>query len=189
MKIVSVDKVYIYPEHIRELKKYGEVVVYNDIPDEQEGIKRIKDVEIVIDNWFEMPARVIVSASKLKMICIAATGYEWIDIKEAKKKNIVVSNSPGYGTEAVAEHTAGLLLSASRLAFQARLDIQNGKWDTMVYKGKELKGKTLGIIGYGSIGRRVAEICQKGFGVKILYANTSTNRNDFESLLRNSDFI
>lgn len=136
-----------------------------------------------------MPARVITSASRLKMICVAATGYEWIDIKKAKKKNIVVSNSPGYGTEAVAEHTVGLLLNASRLAFKAGQDIKNGKWDPIIYKGKGLKGKTLGIIGYGSIGRRVAEICQKSFRAKILYANTSTSRKDFEYLLKNSDFI
>lgn len=189
MKIVSVDKVIIYPDHIKELKKYGEVIIFNDVPDEQKGVKRIKNAEIVIDNWFEMPAKVISSCPKLKMICVAATGYEWVDIKEAEKRSIVVSNSPNYGTEAVAEHTIGLLLSASRLAFQAGQDIKNGNWDTTVYKGKELKEKILGIIGYGAIGRRVAEICQTGFGMKTLYINTSSSRQDFENLLKNSDFI
>lgn len=189
MKIVSVDKVVIYPEHVLELKKFGEVIIYNDIPDEKEGIKRIKDADIIIDNWYEMPANVIVSALKLKMICVAATGYEWIDLNETRKKNIIVSNSPGYSTEAVAEHTIGLLLHSIRKASEAEREIINGKWNSIKFKGKELKGKTLGIIGYGSIGKRVAEIAKKGFNMKILYINTQSSRTSFEKLLKDSDFI
>lgn len=189
MKIVSVDKVVIYPEHVRELEKFGEVVIYNDIPDEKEGIKRIKDADIVIDNWYEMPAKVISSAPKLKMICVAATGYEWVDLNETKKRGIIVSNSPGYSTEAVAEHTIGLLLHSIRKASEAEREIVNGKWTPIKFKGKELRGKTLGIIGYGSIGRRIAEIAKKGFNMKILYINTQSSRTSFEKLLKDSDFI
>jgi len=189
MKIVSVDKVVIYPEHVRELEKFGEVVIYNDIPDEKEGIKRIKDADIVIDNWYEMPAKVISSAPKLKMICVAATGYEWVDLNETKKRGIIVSNSPGYSTEAVAEHTIGLLLHSIRKASEAEREIVNGKWTPIKFKGKELRGKTLGIIGYGSIGKRIAEIAKKGFNMKILYINTQSSRTSFEKLLKDSDFI
>ena len=189
MKIVSVDKVVIYPEHVRELEKFGEVVIYNNIPDEKEGIKRIKDADIVIDNWYEMPANVISSAPKLKMICVAATGYEWVDLNETKKRGIIVSNSPGYSTEAVAEHTIGLLLHSIRKASEAEREIVNGKWTPIKFKGKELRGKTLGIIGYGSIGKRIAEIAKKGFNMKILYINTQSSRTSFEKLLKDSDFI
>ena len=189
MKIVSVDKVVIYPEHVRELEKFGEVVIYNNIPDEKEGIKRIKDADIVIDNWYEMPAKVISSAPKLKMICVAATGYEWIDLNETRKRGIVVSNSPDYSTEAVAEHAIGLLLHSIRKASEAEREIVNGKWTPIKFKGKELRGKTLGIIGYGSIGKRIAEIAKKGFNMKILYINTQSSRTSFEKLLKDSDFI
>jgi len=189
MKIVSVDKVVIYPEHVRELEKFGEVVIYNDIPDEKEGIKRIKDADIVIDNWYEMPAKVISSAPKLKMICVAATGYEWVDLNETKKRGIIVSNSPDYSTEAVAEHAIGLLLHSIRKASEAEREIVNGKWTPIKFKGKELRGKTLGIIGYGSIGKRIAEIAKKGFNMKILYINTQSSRTSFEKLLKDSDFI
>ncbi|MEK7119634.1 MAG: NAD(P)-dependent oxidoreductase, partial [Patescibacteria group bacterium] len=168
MKIVSVDKVYLDPKHIRELKKLGDVVIYNDVPDEIEGIKRIKDADIVIDNWFEMPATVISAAPKLKLIAVAATGYDWIDISAAKKHNIVVCNAPGYSTGSVAEHTIGLLLRAIRLASRAEADLRAGKWNPTTYKGKELSGKTLGIIGYGAIGKRVAKIAKNGFGMRIL---------------------
>ncbi|MEK7587418.1 MAG: NAD(P)-dependent oxidoreductase [Patescibacteria group bacterium] len=189
MKIVSVDKVYLDPKHIRELKKLGDVVIYNDVPDEIEGIKRIKDADIVIDNWFEMPATVISAAPKLKLIAVAATGYDWIDISAAKKHNIVVCNAPGYSTGSVAEHTIGLLLRAIRLASRAEADLRAGKWNPTTYKGKELSGKTLGIIGYGAIGKRVAKIAKNGFGMRILYVNSKNSRQDIEDLLKKSDVV
>jgi len=189
MKIISVDKVVIYPEHIKQLKNFGEVIIYNDVPDEKEGIRRIKDADIVIDNWYKMPASVIASTPSLKMICVAATGYEWIDLNEVRKRNILVSNSPGYGSEAVAEHTIGLLLHSIRRASEAEREITNGKWDPMKFKGKELQRKTLGIIGFGSIGKRIAEITEKGFGMRVLHINTHSTITDFERLLKESDFI
>ena len=189
MKIVSVDKVFLYPDHIKKLKKFGEVVVYDDVPDEAEGLRRIEDAQIVIDNWYEMPKRVIAGAARLKMICVAATGYEWVDLKEAKKRKILVANSPGYGTEAVAEHAVGLLLSATRFSFLAQRDVLAGKWTPEHYKGKELKNKILGIIGFGSIGRRVAEIAKKGFEMEIISVDSQSSRKDLETLLLKSDFI
>lgn len=189
MKIVSVDKVFLHPEHINELKKLGEVVIYSDVPDEAEGIKRIKHADIVIDNWFEMPATVISAAPKLKLLAVAATGYEWIDLQQAKKQCITVCNAPGYATEAVAEHTIGLLLAATRLTSPSQSDIRQGTWNPLAYKGKELKGKILGIIGYGAIGRRVAEIAKTGFEMNILYNNSSSSREDLEHLIRESDMI
>ncbi len=189
MKIVSADKVYLYPEHRKNLKQLGEVVIYNDVPDEQKGIRRIKDADIVINNWLEMPARVISAAPKLKMICVAATGYEWIDLAQSRKQSITVCNTPNFSTDAVAEHAIGLLLTAIRLASKAQVDIRKGTWDPLAYKGKELKGKTLGIIGYGTIGRRVAEIAKNGFNMNILFVNSSSSRQDFEKLLHRSDVI
>ncbi|OGK57910.1 hypothetical protein A3H86_03720 [Candidatus Roizmanbacteria bacterium RIFCSPLOWO2_02_FULL_41_9] len=172
-----------------ELKKLGDVTIYNDIPDEAEGIKRIRDADIVIDNWFKMPSQVIRACSKLQMICVAATGYDWVDMDETRKRKIVVSNSPGYGTEAVGEHTIGLLLHTIRRASEAEKDIAKGIWDPMKYRGHELQGKTLGIIGFGSIGRRVAEIAEKGFDMKILFVNSKSSTSDFEKLLQESDCI
>ncbi|MBP6993655.1 hypothetical protein KBB12_00240 [Candidatus Woesebacteria bacterium] len=189
MKIVSVDKVEIHPDHVETLKRYGEVVIYNDIPSEDEGIQRIGDADIVIDNWFKMPARVIASCQKLKMIAVAATGYEWIDMQEARKNNILISNTPHYCTEAVAEHAISLMLQASRMSYLAEKEIRQGKWGPAEYKGKELRGKVLGIIGYGNIGRRIAEIMTAGFGMDILFVNSSSSSKDLEKLLTESDFI
>ena len=189
MKIVSVDDVYLHPNHIEELETLGEVVIYHDTPNEEVGINRIKDADVVIDNWLKMPKAVIRGAKKLKMITVAATGYEWIDLSETLKHNIVICNAPGYATEAVAEHTIGLMLQAIRQGSQAERDLRIGIWTPIKYEGEELQNKTLGIIGYGAIGRRVAAIAQKGFGMHILYTTSASTRNDFEHLLRESDII
>lgn len=189
MKIVSVDKVEIHPDHIETLKQYGEVVVYDDVPSEDEGVRRIIDADIVIDNWFKMPAKVIASCRKLKMIAVAATGYEWIDLQEARKHNILITNAPYYCTEAVAEHAISLMLQASRMSYLAEKEIRQGKWRPTEYKGKELQGKVLGIIGYGNIGRRIAKIATAGFEMKILYVNSGSSRKDLEKLLTESDFV
>lgn len=189
MKIVSVDKIYLYPEHIEELEKSGQVVVYNDVPSREEGLKRIADAEIIIDNWYKMPAEVIYGCPKLKFICVAATGYEWIDMDACKKGGIVVSNSPSYSTEAVAELTVGLIINACRKITTAESSLRNGEWAPTGFKGKELRGKTLGIVGYGNIGRRVAEITSKGFGMKIIYVNSGSQKSDFERLIKESDII
>lgn len=189
MKIVSVDNVYIYPKHVKELETFGEVVIYHDIPNEMDGIKRIMDADVVIDNWYEMPAKVISSALNLKLIVVAATGYEWIDLTEANKHNITVCNSPSYATEAVAEHTIGLMLNAIHLASGAEYNLRKGEWNPLKYKGIELKDKTLGIIGYGAIGKRVGSIAQMGFGMKISYINSSSSIEDLRYLLTNSDII
>lgn len=189
MKIVRVDKTYLHPNHLKELKKLGKVVLYRDIPGEKEIIKRIKKAEIVIVNWGKMPKNVIASGRRLKMIAVAATGYDRVDIKEAKKRKIIVCNSPLYSTEAVAEHTIGLLLQAARLTFKAQEDIRKATWDPSKYTGKELKGKTLGIIGFGNIGRRVAEIAKKGLGMRITHTDAFSSRKGLEKLLEESDFI
>ncbi len=189
MNIVSVDNVIIYPKHVTELKKIGNVTIYRDVPTEEEGIQRIKDADIVIDNWYGMPAHVIAAAANLKLIAVAATGYEWVDLQETKKRNITVCNSPGYATEAVAEHTIGLMLRAIRKGTDAEKDYRNGNWNTNKFQGKELNGKTLGIIGYGAIGKRVSEIAKNGFGMKILYVNSKSSPSDLETLLKTSDVI
>lgn len=189
MKIVSVDKVYLFPEDIKRLQKYGEVITHSDAPNENEGIKRIQNADIVIDNWFDMPAKVIQAAIKLRMISVAAIGYEWVDLNECKKRKIVVSNCPAYCAQDVAEHTIGLMLTAARLSSKAEKDIRQGKWSPTVYIGKRLNGLKLGLIGYGSIGKKVARIAKVGLGMKIKSVNSKTSRPAFEKVLSESDVI
>lgn len=190
MKIVAVDPILLFPEHIEALKKLGKLTVQTTLPkDDKEIVNRIKDAEVVIDFWTTLPAEVIRSLVATKMICSAASGADWIDIKAATAKGIVVTHCPGHNGESVAEHTIGLMLAAMRHTFRAATETRAGKYEPEGYKGKEIKGKILGIIGYGSVGKRVAEIAEKGFGVKVLYTNSKSSRADLEELLRESDIV
>lgn len=189
-KIVAVDPIELFPEHLKALKKLGEVVLQNTLPkDTAEIVKRTKDADVIIDFWTALPGSVIEKLDKPKMICSAAAGYDWIDIKTATKKGITVTHCPGHSAESVAEHTVGLMLNAMRFSQKANSDVKKGTFNPEQYKGKELKNKTVGIIGYGSIGKRVAEILEKGFGAKILYINSSSSGIDLDKLLEKSDVI
>jgi len=184
MKIVSIDKVKLLPEHVEELKRYGDVVMYDSAPSGNDEIKnRISDADIVIDNTFEMSKSVLECAPNLKLICVFGTGYNFVDVETADNRGIVVCNAPGYATESTAEHTFGLILNAVRFASRAERDLRTGVWNPHLYRGVELKNKTLGIIGYGNIGKRVAEIATRGFNMNVQYVNTKSSRNDFEKTI------
>lgn len=189
MKIVSVDTFHFYPGDKKILEHQREVVEHTDVPTEEMGRNRIADAEIVIIKWFNMPASVISAFPKLKLICTATVGYNHIDLKAAKRQGVIVVNCPEYATEAVAELTIGLLINAARLASTSERAVRVGKYDPQKFIGKELTGKTLGIIGMGKIGTRVAYIAQRGFSMKILSVNSNSTRQDLEKLLRVSDFI
>jgi len=190
MKIISIDKVNLLPIHIKKLKKAGDLFLFDNTPDsKQEAINRVKQADILLVNLYKISKDILVMAKQLKMIAVFGTGFDFIDIKEAKKKNILVCNAPNYCTESAAEHTIGLILNAIRLASRAERDLRKGIWSPHVYKGYELKGKTLGIIGYGNIGKRVGEIASRGLNMKIRHINSSSNRKNLEMLLRKSDVI
>jgi D-3-phosphoglycerate dehydrogenase len=138
---------------------------------------------------FEISKNVLDFAKNLKMIIVFGTGFNNIDLKEAKKRNILICNVPDYCTEAVAEHTVGLILNTVRLASVAESNLRKGEWNPHKYKGFELKGKTLGIIGYGNIGKRVGEIAKRGFGMKINYINSQSDKTNLNFLLKESDIL
>lgn len=109
---------------------------------------------------------------QLKVISNYAVGLDNIDLAAAKKRNIAVCNTPGVLTEAVAEHAVGLILAITRRIIEADKFTRAGKYkgfepDLLV--GMELQGKTLGLVGHGRIGCRVADIAQKAFGMRVLY--------------------
>ncbi len=103
----------------------------------------------------------------LKYICTRSTGYDHIDLRECKKRSILVSNVPGYSTEAIAEQTIALMLIVSRRLFESFERTRKGIFSSDGLTGFQLRGKTLGIIGTGRIGKRVAELA-KAFGMKVI---------------------
>lgn len=190
MKIVALDNMYFHTSHQRELKSLGSFTQYTSNPqNEEQIIQRAKDAEIIINFWLKTSASMFMKLPKLRFVCVAAAGYDWIDLDAARKQKVIVSNCPGHNAESVAEHTIGLMLSAIRLSSRAQTDLRMGEWKSIDYKGFDLIGKTLGIIGFGRIGKRVAEIAQKGLRMKIISINSTSSRKDLETLLKKSDVI
>jgi phosphoglycerate dehydrogenase-like enzyme len=199
MKIVVVDHVYLEKEHIEKLKSIGDLEVFRDPPDTSDELeKRVKPADIVIVGWSDLTKNIIDSSQKLKMISIWATTCHYANLDAARKKEIVVTHVPGYATEAVAEHVFALLFAAVRRLPQADEHVRKGGFDWRPFGGVELYGKTVGIIGTGSIGLRVAEIA-KAFKMRILgydkYPNVKKAEQvgleyvDLHELLKESDFI
>lgn len=164
----------------------------------QEVISKIPDAEILIagGSGIEKISRELLKGlKKLKYITTLSVGFDWVDIEAAKQLNIQVSNVPGANSEAVAEHTWGMILDlGKRITEFNRGLIMHGTYEFPNYKGREVYGKTLGIIGLGNIGKKVARIA-KGFDMRVIGANKSNQPVDgvelvtLDVLLKESDVI
>ena len=143
-------------------------------------------------------AKIIMKMKKLKLIATRSTGFNHIDLAAAKKKNVTVANVPYYGENTVAEHTFALILALSRNLHKAYMRTSSNDFSIEGLRGFDLRGKTLGVVGAGSIGVHVIKIA-KGFGMKILAFDAKPNHIltellDFkyvplDDLLKNSDII
>ncbi len=139
-----------------------------------ETIARTFDADIIITNKIIIDADVIAAASHLKMIAVTATGYNNVDVEAAKKKNVIVCNVPGYGTQSVAQHSFALLLELANNVGVNAASVARGEWIAAkdwcysVQPIIEINGKTIGIIGMGKIGKQVAAIAY-AFGMQVVY--------------------
>lgn len=181
MKLVVLDSQAVNPGDLSWdwLKEFGEVAVYPRTP-EKEVVSRIGDGEIVLINKIPMTRQVLESCPNLKLICVQATGYNVVDCQAARELGIPVCNVPDYGTDAVAQFTMGLLLELCHQIGRHNRWVQAGAWcsnpDFCYWETPqmELSGKTMGIIGFGRIGRRVGELA-KAFGMEVLaYSRSRT---------------
>ena len=179
MKIVITDGYAVNPGDLSWdcFSRFGQVTVYDTTPNEL-AAQRIGDADIAIINKTKIDAALLEQCPNLKLICVAATGYNVVDCDAAAARNIPVCNVPGYGTAAVAQFTFSLLLElCNRAGLHDQLVHQGewGKrtgfcfWDT---PQMELAGKTMGIIGFGAIGQAVGRIAN-AFGMEVLAYNRS----------------
>ena len=129
---------------------------------------------LIVRSATKVTKKIIDNAKNLKIIGRAGAGVDNIDLISAKEKKILVMNTPGGNTNATAEHTLALLLSLSRKISKADTSTHKGEWAKKNFKGIEIKGKTIGIIGFGNVGRRFAEMC-KALGLKVLIVSKSFN--------------
>ncbi len=141
---------------------------------------------------------IIEAATNLKIIGRAGAGVDNINVEAAKSKNIIVMNTPGGNTNATAEHTIGLIFSLLRKIPSANETTHRGLWEKKKMKGNELKGKKIGIVGFGNVGKRVAEISYAlGMKVSIYSSHFNSIKDNFKNydssdltnILSNSDII
>lgn len=123
---------------------------------------------LIVRSRTKVDREVLDSATSLKLVARPGTGLDNVDVGYAKTRGVAVMNSPESLVEAVSEHVILLMLALSRRLVDADVGTKSGKWEKNTLMGKELKGKTLGIVGLGRIGRRIAEI-SKTLGMSILF--------------------
>ena len=154
-------------------------VITNFTPDELN--QNINSYDgLIVRSATKVNKEVIENAKNLKVVGRAGAGVDNIDINAAKQKNIIVMNTPGGNTNATAEHTLALLLSLSRKISKADITTHKGEWAKKSLKGNEIKGKTIGIIGFGNVGKRFAQMCNAlGLNVLIYSKTFDTIRNEF----------
>ncbi len=178
---------------IELLKEKGYDVVVNDAAadraaTEEELIAGVKNTDALLSILTDKITPAIMDAGKprLKIIANYAVGFDNVDVPAAKERGIMVTNTPGVLTNTVAEHTFTLMLSLMRRIPEADRFARAGKyraWGPKLLLGTDLSGKTLGVVGLGRIGTRVAEHAVKGFGMKVAYTDLKPNA-EFEKEYR-----
>lgn len=193
MKILVCDK--IAPEALEELKKLGEMV-YKPGMEPEELKKEISNADVaVVRSATKLRREILDAAKNLKLIVRAGIGLDNIDLEAAKEKGIEVRNTPAATSISVAELVFAHMLAAARMLPMAYTSMKAHKWEKKLFQGFELYGKTLGIIGFGRIGREVAKraVC---FGMDVLWYDVVDVKTDIKArrvgldeLLSSSDFI
>ncbi|MGI6317875.1 MAG: D-2-hydroxyacid dehydrogenase [Dethiobacteria bacterium] len=164
------------------LAKFGEIFVYDVTPPEN-VVERIKDCEIVITNKVVLGRSNLEQCPLVKLICVAATGTNNIDLEYTRGKNIAVTNVAGYSTNSVAQHTFAMLFYLLESLPYYDAYVKNGHYaESKIFTHldrpfHELHGKTWGIIGLGTIGKEVAGVA-RAFGCQVIYYSTS-GKNDY----------
>jgi len=201
MNIVFLDKKTVGDvANMNLLHKLGQLEVYEHTT-QDELLERASGKEIIICNKVVIDRETIDSLSQLKLICVAATGMNNIDVEYATRKGVVVKNVVAYSTDSVAQSTFAMLFHLLNRVSYYDAYVKSGAYarnNIFTHHGPEfweLAGKRLGIIGLGNIGRRVAKIAE-GFGMEVVfYSTTGRNNNinykrfDLDTLLSTSDVV
>lgn len=198
MKIVVLDGYGLNPGDLswEPLKALGETEIYEYTAPE-EVAERIAGAQIAVTNKTVLGAKEMDAAPGLRYIGVLATGYNVVDLSEAKRRGIAVTNVPAYSTAAVAQHVFALLLEICQRVGHHSHEVHSGRWAAnrdfcfWDYPLIELNGKTMGIVGYGQIGQATARIA-RAFGMRVLVYSRHATGEEFvplDTLLRESDVV
>ncbi len=200
LSIVALDALQLNDLDWSALEALGDVTRHDGTAPEQ-VIARAENADILLVNKVKLPESVLSRLPKLRYIGVLATGYDNVDVAAAERRNIAVTNVPGYSSDSVAQLTFALLLEICHHAGEhSRRVLEEKKWSRQPYYCfwdfplSELAGRTMGVVGLGRIGLRVAEIA-RAFGMNVI-ACTRTPKQidgvkcvDFDTLLAESDVI
>ena len=184
----------------------SEILTKNNISVDTKTNLSPEELKKIIDNYDGLIIRsatkvrkdIIDSLSNLKIIGRAGAGVDNVDVEAAKNKNIIVMNTPGGNTNATAEHTIGLIFALLRKITAANETTHKGLWEKKKLKGNEIKGKKIGIVGFGNVGKRVAEISNVlGMKVSIFSSYFETIKDSYpeynscsiDEIIKDSDII
>lgn len=188
MNIVVLDGFALNPGDLSwdPLKALGNVTIHDRMPPEQVA-EHAKDATIILTNKALVHADTIQRAQKLRYIGVMATGYNVVDIKAAREKNVIVTNVPAYGSASVAQLTFALILELCQGVGMHADSVRSGEWarskDFSYWKMPlgELQGKTLAIIGFGQIGQAMARIAL-AFGMRVIVSHKHPERDKMEGI-------
>lgn len=184
-------------EQIKDLEEIGEVIFLERVfeLDKAPYLKNDEDKILLVDpdwyNW-DINEKHLNKIKNLKAICLSTTAYDWIDLEYCRNNNIIVTNIPKYSTDSVAEYAIFLMMClAKKFPLQLKKDFKMEYSQEMLTS--EIRNKTVGIIGLGTIGSRVAELCSN-LETKVIYWNRTDKENnykksDLETIFTNDDFI
>jgi glycerate dehydrogenase len=201
MRIVFLDQSTITLDDI-DFSCFQKLGDYSEYPSstEDEAISRSRDAKVIIVNKVPVTKEVIQSLGALKLVCVIATGYNNVDLPAAREANVTVCNVAGYAINTVPQHTFALILNLATQMHRYDADVKAGAWQKapiftmLTYPTFELAGKTIGIIGFGAIGRGVARIAE-GFGMTVFaydpmgIKHSHYHNTDLDTLLQKSDIV
>lgn len=202
--ILCADHFYLSDKALKKLSEAG-ILVWSKTSKEEDIIREAKEATVIASEYGQITSRIIDQAPRLKAISVWGVGYDHVDIEAASNRGISVTNCRGANSESVAEHAFAMLLALSRRVLELDNFVRKGNWKTQQEVGlgpamipHDLYGKTIGIIGFGEIGSRVARIA-RGFNMHIVaydpYVSQERLREfdatslPLESLLKTSDFV
>jgi len=204
--VVCADRFYMTQEAMEVLQRAGKVA-WADCHTEEELVETVRraNAKVIISEYFRITGRVMGASRALRGIVVWGVGYDHIDVNAASERGLYVANTRGSNAESVAEHAFGFILNLSKRLFLADAFVRGGEWTTREEAGlphnligHDLCGKTLGIVGLGAIGTRVARIAH-GFNMRVLaydpYMRPEVAKEvgaesvSLEKLLKESDFV
>lgn len=194
---ITYERTFFTEKQIKELEKYGKLIFlesYFDLNKAQYLQDNTEKILMADPEWYKWNLRKehIRKIENIKAICINTTAFDWIDWQYCKENGIIVTHTPKYSTDSVAEYAIFLMMClAKKLPIQIKTNYKMQYNHEML--NTEIKNKTVGIIGLGTIGTRVAELCDN-LGMKVIYWSKSTKENKYkrveiDDIFKESDFI